>query len=145
MCRRRGVCSITKRFAPAMAAMARLNRIWLCSTISFASKVKLYTFLVTAILLYGCETWSLLADFETKKKRKKEKRKKGPRFSNPSACGNFSVSPIWSTRPMTSSGTRSASLWVHRNLFWKLLRVGNLHGSGTSHATTADNCQQSET
>ena len=31
----------------AMAAMARLNRIWLCSTIGFASKFKHYKSLVT--------------------------------------------------------------------------------------------------
>ena len=30
-------------------------------------------------------------------------------------------------------GTRSSSLWVHRNLFLQLLRDGNLHGSGMSH------------
>ena len=50
--------------ASAMAAMARLNRIWQCNTISFASKFKLYGSLVTSILLYGCETWTLLPDFE---------------------------------------------------------------------------------
>ena len=53
--------------------MARLNRIWQCNTISFASKFKLYKSLVTCILFFGCETWALLADsdqrieaFETK-------------------------------------------------------------------------------
>ena len=55
----------------AMAAMARLNRIWRCKTISFASKFKLYKSLVTSILLYGCETWTLLADSEKKKKKKR--------------------------------------------------------------------------
>ena len=44
--------------------MARLNRIWWCNTISFAGKFKLYEPLVTSILLYGCETWTLLADCE---------------------------------------------------------------------------------
>ena len=59
------------------AAMARLNRIWQWKTISFASKFKLYKSLVTSILLYGCETWTLDADsekrsqaFETKCMRK---------------------------------------------------------------------------
>ena len=52
------------RIASAMAAMARLNRILRCNTISFASKVKLQKPLVTSILLYGCETWTLLADSE---------------------------------------------------------------------------------
>ena len=50
------------RVALAIAAMARPNRIWRCNTISFASKFKLYKTLVTSILLYGCETWTLLAD-----------------------------------------------------------------------------------
>ena len=49
----------------------------------FASKFKLYKSLVTSVLLYGCETWSLLADSEKKKK------KKGSRLSKP--IGNFSV------------------------------------------------------
>ena len=51
-----GSCSadVRIRIASAMAAMARLNRIWRCNTISFASKFKLYKSLVTSILLYGC-------------------------------------------------------------------------------------------
>ena len=34
------------------SAMARLNRIWRCNTISFASKFKLYKSLATFILLW---------------------------------------------------------------------------------------------
>ena len=50
-----GTCSAEARIsiASAMAAMARLNRIWRCSTISFASKFKLYKSLVSSILHYG--------------------------------------------------------------------------------------------
>ena len=48
--------------ASPAAARARLNRIWKSNTISSASKFKLYKSLVTPILLYGCETWTLLAD-----------------------------------------------------------------------------------
>ena len=57
-----GTCSaeICIRIASAMAAVARLTRIWRCNTISFASKFKLYKSFVTAVLLYGCETWTLL-------------------------------------------------------------------------------------
>ena len=47
------------------------------STISFSSKFELYKSLVTSVLLFGCETWTLLADseeriqaFETKCLRK---------------------------------------------------------------------------
>ena len=50
--------------ANTSTAMAILIRIWQCNTISFASKFKLYKSLVTSILLYGCETWTLLADSE---------------------------------------------------------------------------------
>ena len=48
-----GTCSAEVRIkiASAMAAMARLNRIWRCSTISFASKFKLYKSLVIPIVL----------------------------------------------------------------------------------------------
>ena len=48
--------------------MARLNRIWQSNTISFAIKFKLYNYKspVTSILLYGCRTWTLLADCETR-------------------------------------------------------------------------------
>ena len=56
--------------------MARLTKIWK-SNISFSTKYKLFKSLVLSILLYGCETWTLLADtekrikaFETKCLRK---------------------------------------------------------------------------
>ena len=70
-----GTCSakVQIRIVSAMAAVARLNRIWRCNTISFASIFKHYKSLVTAILLYGCETWTMLA------------LKKGSRLSKPSA------------------------------------------------------------
>ena len=60
-----GTCSAAKvciRIASAMAAMARLNRIWWCNTISFSNKFKLYKSLGISTILYGCETWTLLAD-----------------------------------------------------------------------------------
>ena len=56
--------------------MARLDRLWK-SNINFPVKIKLYKSLVVSILLYGCETWTLLAEtekkiqaFETKSLRK---------------------------------------------------------------------------
>ena len=49
-----------------MTAMARLNRTWRCNTISIASKFKLYKSFVTSMFLYGCKTWSLLADSKQK-------------------------------------------------------------------------------
>ena len=56
-----GTCS-AEVYNRIVSAMARLNRIWRCNTISFMSKFKLYKSLVTSILLYGCETWTLFAD-----------------------------------------------------------------------------------
>ena len=85
---RMGWCSteVWIRIASVKAAMARLNRIWQCNTVSIACKFKLYKSLVTSILLHGCETWTLFADsvkgiqaFKTK----------------------LSISPTWSTRPTT--------------------------------------------
>ena len=55
-----GSCSaeVDIRNASEMAAMARLNRIWQCN----CKQVQLYKSLVKVIPLYGCETWTLLAD-----------------------------------------------------------------------------------
>ncbi|XP_076456851.1 uncharacterized protein LOC143291108 [Babylonia areolata] len=43
--------------------MARLNRVWK-SNIRFHTKFLLYKSLVVSILLYGCETWTLMAETE---------------------------------------------------------------------------------
>ena len=48
----------------ASSAMASLDRVWKCNKISFPTKFSLYKSLVISILLYGCETWTLLADSE---------------------------------------------------------------------------------
>ena len=51
-------------------AMARLNRIWRCNAINAINKFKLYKSLLTSILFYGYETWTLLSDSEQEKKKK---------------------------------------------------------------------------
>ena len=50
---RDGTCTaeVRIRIASAMAAKARLKRIWWCSTINLASKFNLYKSLVTSSLL----------------------------------------------------------------------------------------------
>ena len=58
-----GTCSAEIRIRNA-SAMARLNRIWWCKTISFTSKFECYKSLIASILLYGCETWTLFVDTE---------------------------------------------------------------------------------
>ena len=59
-----GTCSAEVCIRIALA-MARLNTMWRCNTISFANKFKLYKSLVTSIL-HSCKTWTLLADSEKK-------------------------------------------------------------------------------
>ena len=108
------------------SAMARLNRIWQCNTINFASKFKLYKPLDTSILFHGCETWTLLDD--------SEKRIQG--FETKCLRKLLCISYL-EHKAMTGCGARSTPLWVHKNLSWQLSRDGNLHGSGMSHATTA--------
>ena len=60
-----GTCTaeVRIRIAIATAAMARLARVWK-SNIGFPTKFKLFRSLVISILLYGCETWTLLAETE---------------------------------------------------------------------------------
>ena len=112
--------------------MARLNRIWQCNTSSFANKFKLYKSLVTSIFLYGCETWTLLAQLLT--------LKKGSRLLKPSASGNFSTSLTWEhkTNDWVQSKTNFL-LGPQEPLLATVKRqkVRNLHGLGMSHTMTA--------
>ena len=85
--------------------------------------IKLYL----SILLYNCETWTLLADSE----------KKDPGFQNHVQEETSPYLLLGAQDSVTGCSARSTSLWVHRHLFWQLSRDGNLHGSGMSHATTA--------
>ena len=59
-----GTCSAKVCLSELADDMTRLNRILRCNTISFASKFKLCKSLVTSMLFFGCETWTLLADSE---------------------------------------------------------------------------------
>ena len=54
-------------------ATTRLNRIWRSNTVSFASKFKLYKSLVTPILLYVCETGTLLPNLRKVSRHSKTK------------------------------------------------------------------------
>ena len=59
---RRGSCRPTRKLI-----LLCTQSLVLCNTFSFPSKFKPYKSLVTSILLYGCEIWTLLADSEKKK------------------------------------------------------------------------------
>ena len=70
-----------------------------CSTISFASRFKLYIkFFVTSILLHGCETWTLLAGFE-----------KRIQVFETKYLRKLLGTTTWSTKPATGCGARSSS------------------------------------
>ena len=55
---------IRARLAIALSAMSRLSKMWKSQRISIATKIRLYKALVTSIALYGCESWTLLAETE---------------------------------------------------------------------------------
>ncbi|KAI8509548.1 hypothetical protein Bbelb_133960 [Branchiostoma belcheri] len=57
---------VRRRLGVATSAFSRLSRLWKTNNISFSVKHKLYKALVVTILLYGCETWTLLAETERK-------------------------------------------------------------------------------
>ena len=45
------------RLKKAKGQFSRLRKIWSSSVLSLKTKVGLFNSLVTAVLLYGCETW----------------------------------------------------------------------------------------
>ena len=44
--------------------MGRLKTLWKSKDITVKTKIRLYKSLVTSVLVYGCESWTLLADEE---------------------------------------------------------------------------------
>ena len=55
---------VLSRIAEATAALTKLKPIWRDNIISHGSKVKLMRSLVISILLYACESWTLMAKLE---------------------------------------------------------------------------------
>ena len=55
---------IRARLAITLSAMSRLSKMWKNQRISIATKIRLQKALVTSIALYGCESWTLLAETE---------------------------------------------------------------------------------
>ena len=125
---------VRTRFAPAVAAMDRLNRTWRCNTVSFASKFKLYESLVTSILHYVCETWTLLAEIGKKnffKKNQALETKCVGKLSRISYLEHKTNGWVWSKIYFLVASQESLLATAKRR------RDGNLHGSGMPHATTA--------
>ena len=55
---------VLSRIAQATAALAKLRHIWNDQNITLGSKIRLMRALVTSILLYACESWTLTAEIE---------------------------------------------------------------------------------
>jgi len=56
-----GLRDMLRSVGLASSVMSSLQRIWKCSYFSTNTKVHLYQALVISVLLYGAETWTLLA------------------------------------------------------------------------------------
>ena len=55
---------VLSRTAQTAAALTRLKPGWIDRNISLSSKIRLMRSLVTFILLYACESWTLTAEFQ---------------------------------------------------------------------------------
>ncbi|WP_419593826.1 hypothetical protein, partial [Thiolapillus sp.] len=52
------------RIAQTTAALTRLKPVWTDKSISLSSKIRLMRSLVTSIVLYACESWTLTAELQ---------------------------------------------------------------------------------
>ena len=55
---------ILSRIAQTTAALTRLKPVWIDRSISLSSKIRLMRFLVTAIFMHACESWTLKAELQ---------------------------------------------------------------------------------
>ena len=55
---------ILSRIARTTAALTRLKPVWIHESISLRSKIRLMRSLVTFILMYACESWTLTAELQ---------------------------------------------------------------------------------
>jgi hypothetical protein len=60
----KSITEIKNRMALATAALSNLTTLWKSRKIKFKVKFKLYNSLVLSVLLYGCESWTLVAESE---------------------------------------------------------------------------------
>ena len=57
-------CEVLTRIAQTTAALTRLKPVWNYRSLSLGSKIRLMRSLVTSILLYASESWTLAAEFQ---------------------------------------------------------------------------------
>ena len=81
------------------------NRIWWCDTMRSANKFKLYMSLVTSILLYGRETWTLLADSKEDPGFRNQVPEKTPHLANRLGAQDHRLGAEQGHLPCGSTGT----------------------------------------
>ena len=62
----RSTQEIHHRIGMVSGVMGRLSNVWQQSRLSLATKLRVYNSLVLSVLLYGCETWTILKSDERK-------------------------------------------------------------------------------
>ena len=62
----RSTHEIHRRIGMASGIMGRLSSVWQQSRLSLATKLRVYNSLVLSVLLYGCDTWTILKSDERK-------------------------------------------------------------------------------
>jgi len=63
----RSMQEIHRRIGIASGIMGRLSNVWQQSRLSLATKLRVYNSLVLSVLLYGCETWTILKSDKRKR------------------------------------------------------------------------------
>ena len=59
---------ILSRIAQTTAALTRLKPVWIDKSISLSSEIRLMRSLVTSIFLFACESWTLRAELQRRKR-----------------------------------------------------------------------------
>ena len=57
---------ILSKIAQTTAALMRLKPVWNDRSISLSTKIQLMRSLVTSILLYACESWTFIAELQSR-------------------------------------------------------------------------------
>ena len=58
----KSTAEIKTKIAIATSTMAKLEKVWRNKNIRFPTKMRLYRALVLSTLLYGCESWTMIAE-----------------------------------------------------------------------------------
>ena len=109
---------ILSRIAQTTAALTKLRPVWNIRSISLSSKVRLMCSLVTSIVLYACETWTLTAELQ-----------RGIQAMEMRCyCKILRISPKKAMLPRRKSVPRSNKQLDHTKTSWPSYRDENYSG-----------------